>query len=298
MIRSTPEFDQRVADWLEADPSAAPADVLSTVVAALPSIPQARRGLLAPRRFTQMTNVMRAAAAVAIVGIVGVGVLGLIVRAPSPGGSGSPAPTPTAGPTATVTPTATVAPTSTVAPSPSLSMGPIYRSNVYGFSIGYPQGWKFEAAAQRRWDPAVDAPLDFSSQAIDTFTNPAGTVAFSAWLVPHEADINLDSRQDLMEFAQTFCIASDNAPCTRIPERAVQMCREQADCHPAIIVPFNQAVMAFFGATEDGHVNVVAVWQGDTAPEVAEYGGSIELLKTILSSMNVWTPQPGQAFVE
>ena len=292
MTRSTPEFDQRIADWLEADPAAAPADVLSTVVAALPSIPQARRGFLAPWRLIQMTNFTRAAAVVAIVAVVGVGVLALNVRAPGSGATGSPTPTNTAPPSATVTPTATVA------PSPSLAIGATYTSSVYGFSIGYPQGWRVDATAKRRWGAAIDALADFSSPAVDTFSNAAGTVAFSAWQVPHEADIDLESRQDLLAFAETFCGATEDAPCTGIPERAIQMCRERRDCHPALIVPFEDDVLAFFGGTEDDSVNVVAVWWGDSAPEVAEYGGSIALLKSILASMNVWTPGPGQASVE
>ena len=99
MNRQTPEFDQRIADWLELDPRLAPPSVLSTVVAALPSIPQARRGLLAPWRLTEMTNSMRAAAAIAIVAIVGVGVLafnalttdiGRPTEAPSASASGTP----------------------------------------------------------------------------------------------------------------------------------------------------------------------------------------------------------------
>ena len=34
-----PDFEPRIADWLEADPDIAPAPVLSTVLAAFPSIP-------------------------------------------------------------------------------------------------------------------------------------------------------------------------------------------------------------------------------------------------------------------
>ena len=45
-----PDFEPRVADWLEADPDHAPAPVLSTVLAAFPSIPQ-RRASRVPWRF-------------------------------------------------------------------------------------------------------------------------------------------------------------------------------------------------------------------------------------------------------
>jgi hypothetical protein len=43
---SDPSFDQRIADWLEHDPSRAPDAVLETVLAAVPSIPQRRRRLV------------------------------------------------------------------------------------------------------------------------------------------------------------------------------------------------------------------------------------------------------------
>ena len=43
MNRSTElDFDQRIADWLEDDPNLAPSQVLETVLAAYPSIPQRR----------------------------------------------------------------------------------------------------------------------------------------------------------------------------------------------------------------------------------------------------------------
>ena len=43
MNRSTePDFDQRIADWLEDDPNLAPRQAIETVLAAYPSIPQRR----------------------------------------------------------------------------------------------------------------------------------------------------------------------------------------------------------------------------------------------------------------
>ena len=39
---TTPDFDQRIADWLEEDPDQAPREAMATVFAAYPSIPQRR----------------------------------------------------------------------------------------------------------------------------------------------------------------------------------------------------------------------------------------------------------------
>jgi hypothetical protein len=69
MKRSTPDFEPRVADWLEDDPHEAPRQVLATVLAAIPSIPQARRGPFAPWRSSRMTMYTRLAAA-AIVAVI------------------------------------------------------------------------------------------------------------------------------------------------------------------------------------------------------------------------------------
>jgi hypothetical protein len=110
MIRNNPEFDQRIADWLESDPNVAPPDVIATVVAAVPSISQARRGLLAPRRYTFMHSYLRLAAVVAVLALAGVGALTYFGGQNNVGPTQSATPTPTAVPTA-APPTATTSPT-------------------------------------------------------------------------------------------------------------------------------------------------------------------------------------------
>src|SRR4026209_172862 len=87
-----PAFDPRIADWLEADPDRAPREVLDTVLAAMPSIPQ-RRALRAPRRFSDMTRFALLGAAAAIVVAVGFGGLVLTARGPNTGhGDATPSP--------------------------------------------------------------------------------------------------------------------------------------------------------------------------------------------------------------
>ena len=96
MNRSTePDFDQRIADWLEDDPNLAPRQALETVMAAYPSIPQ-RRTVRAPRRFTTMTMPLRLATA-AVIGVLVVGGAYYLTRPglPAIGGPG-PSPTDTA----------------------------------------------------------------------------------------------------------------------------------------------------------------------------------------------------------
>ena len=79
-----PDFEPRVADWLEADPDSAPAAVLGTVLAALPSIPQ-RRASRVPWRFPTMSSFAKVA--IAAVAVVAVGTVGVIAL--RPGGTGN-----------------------------------------------------------------------------------------------------------------------------------------------------------------------------------------------------------------
>jgi WD40 repeat protein len=79
-----PAFDDRVADWLEGDPDDAPGQILETVMAALPSIPQ-RRAMRLPRRPLIMNRFayLAAAATLAIIAVIGVGAGGLL-NSPAP----------------------------------------------------------------------------------------------------------------------------------------------------------------------------------------------------------------------
>jgi hypothetical protein len=84
-----PTFDQRIADWLEDDPTLAPPEVLGTILAAFPSIEQ-RRAWRAPRRFPTMTRYVIPAAAALVVIIGGALLLPRVVTLPP--GNQSPSP--------------------------------------------------------------------------------------------------------------------------------------------------------------------------------------------------------------
>lgn len=64
-----PGFDQRIADWLEDDPDNAPDAVLTTVLAAFPSIPQ-RRAVRVPWRPASMNRLLLAVGAASVVAVV------------------------------------------------------------------------------------------------------------------------------------------------------------------------------------------------------------------------------------
>jgi dipeptidyl aminopeptidase/acylaminoacyl peptidase len=98
-----PGFDPRLADWLEAAPDRAPAQVLDTVLAAIPSIPQRRQRWL-PWRPTPMNRLLLAGAALATAVAVGLGAAFLLPRPASDAGR-DPTPSPSVATTPSIGPT-------------------------------------------------------------------------------------------------------------------------------------------------------------------------------------------------
>lgn len=83
-------FDSRIAEWLEDAPNSAPAQIMQTIIAALPSIPQRRTKLVSIDRFAQRGYLGLAAAAL-VVALVTL----TILRWPSIGPAPTPSPSPT-----------------------------------------------------------------------------------------------------------------------------------------------------------------------------------------------------------
>ena len=100
-----PGFDPRLADWLEGDPDNAPGQVLETVLAAFPSIPQ--RGVMRlPRKQSRMGRFayLAAAAAIAVIAVMAIGVGGFL-NAPPPNPGPSIHATASIGPSPVMSPT-------------------------------------------------------------------------------------------------------------------------------------------------------------------------------------------------
>jgi hypothetical protein len=121
----SPEFDPRIADWLEDDPDHAPEAVLETVVAAFPSIPQ-RRASGVPWRTRSMTMSMtsRLLAGAAAVAVVLVG--GLFLLRPGGGSNVGASASPSA---------------SGSTPPTALVLDQTFVSDRYGYSVAYPRAW-------------------------------------------------------------------------------------------------------------------------------------------------------------
>src|SRR5262249_34401890 len=134
MTRSTasPDFDRRVADWLETDPDHAPEPVLETVLAAVPSIPQ-RHASRMPWRATE-TNRFALLGATAVVAIVLIG--GALLLRPGQATVAGPSNPPLTSPQAQLPST-----------QPSVfatgvgQLAKAYSSTRYGYAMQIPADW-------------------------------------------------------------------------------------------------------------------------------------------------------------
>jgi hypothetical protein len=148
-------FDDRIADWLENDPTTAPREVLDTVLAALPSIPQRTTPWW---RWVRFQPAMRLAVAVSL--IVAVGLVALTVwRLPGVGPPG-PSPTPSSPP---------------ATPAFGLSGDVVaYTSPWYGYTIDRPAEWSVREATE---DLAELGPPWIDSTVVDyVAAQPAGAL--------------------------------------------------------------------------------------------------------------------------
>jgi hypothetical protein len=167
---ASPDFDHRIADWLEDDPDRAPGAVLSTVLAALPSISQ-RRASRVPWRYQLMSRFALLGAAAATIAVVGLGGLLLAFRPNEPDTVGGP---PITSPAPSPSPSLSPSPSATTAPSLPPPLTETFTSSVHGISIAYPAGWG-TSPATAPWT-TTDWPL---------FRDPAGDYVYDESLTDH-----------------------------------------------------------------------------------------------------------------
>lgn len=152
----SPEFDPRIADWLEDDPDDAPDAVLVTVLAAFPSISQrhASRVPWRTRPMTMTTRLLAGAAAIAVVLLGGV----LLLRPGGSTGPGAPSPSAPAVPTGSASGAAS--------PSAAASLDKTFSSDRYGYTVAYPGSWSvspatssWTAGAANNWGSGLNDEL-------------------------------------------------------------------------------------------------------------------------------------------
>jgi len=262
-----------------------------------------RRAMRTPWRFLLMPVLTRGSgiAAIALVAVVGAGTL-FYVNSNPPGGVGAgPTPVPTVAPT--VAPTLSPSPSSTEV-APGITGWTPYTSAVYGFTMGYPVDWADRAPASRAWQPG-DSPLDDAWPFADGFASPElDQVGLWVWQMPAGEGADVESVQGLKAWADGFCTDVGEVSCGEFTQGAEPMCLDRGGqtCRAALLVPRpGEGQYAFFvdwdsaaPTAQPDLVNVVYVGREDTHPSAARYGGSVALLESILTTMGVTTPAPGE----
>jgi hypothetical protein len=203
-------FDERIAEWLEDDPDAAPSQVLEVVRAAVPSVTQRRRSIVA------RPLPLAARLGLGVAAVVAVLVLGTRLFRPPGHVGGEPSLTP--GPSATASPGPTAAPQ-----LPTARLQP-YTSALYGYSVGYPVEWLVTPATSRLpthgtpWavDPTVDLFERRAGAPVTAQGGPYGTIVIAS-AVLEDAE-TLDAWTAIMprglcgEPARTDAIEVDGEP--------------------------------------------------------------------------------------
>jgi hypothetical protein len=257
-----------------------PDRVMDAALAEIARTPQ-RRAPRVPWRFPSMPAT-RATGVAAVVLVAAVAAGGLIyLRSTNPGvGGPKPSPSPTL--------------------PPAITGWTTYTSQVYGEMLSYPSGWSVRAPATRKWLRTDVFPADEMPYA-DTFVSPGQEnvqIGLIVWEVP-VGENDFDPFISLRAFAQTFCSDSDASSCGEFPQRAMRMCaNETGECRTAILVPTSTLQWAFvpnWGTQQlfdssFAAIRIVVIAREDSFPQAAPYGGSVELLKSVLTTMHVWGP--------
>jgi len=105
---------------------------------------------------------------------------------------------------------------------------------------------------------------------------------------PPKAVDGWTTRDPVVEWAEQYCEREGLTPCTDVAGRAVDMCIERRDCHPALLVPFDQGTAAFVSGGNFVHPMIIAVWRAESDPALAQYGGARELLESYLVTVEVF----------
>ena len=167
-----------------------------------------------------------------------------------------------------------------------------YTSDLYDLEVGHPPGWT-ETPATRKWRLDKDG-TEFLSPAHEAFRSPEGDVRVSVWAAPLDPSTREETTDYLEAWVEDYCEATENIPCTGIDDRAVELCLEKRDCHPGLLVPFQERrpgvlQRRHLRRRRDDHRRGVA-------PRVGLQRGAVRRRpappRSFLSTMEVWPAKP------
>jgi hypothetical protein len=191
------------------------------------------------------------------------------------------------------------APTASPMPSlvtPGISGWTPYTSAAYGFTMSYPSDWSVADPASHKWQPGQPANDDSGSW--DMFENDEAidgdSIGMLVSQVPAPSGADLASWEGLHAVHRELC-DEPTIPACPADYTPTPMC-VGADCAPAIIALNGEDPMpvALIGDPEKGIVTVIWMGREDSFPAAGRYGGTVQLLKSILTQLDVRDPQAGE----
>jgi hypothetical protein len=139
------------------------------------------------------------------------------------------------------------------------------------------------------WSPSAEEPKSPSPVA-NSVPSPSPTdwTKFIS-IGPDDYGLSGDgwSEDQVLVWAEKYCELEDLTPCEGIADRAVHLCIEKWDCHPALLVPFEEGAVAFLAGGIFPEPQVAAVWHGESDPVLEQYGGAQTLLEAYLLTVGV-----------
>lgn len=225
-------------------------------------------------------------AAVALVAVLGAGAL---MYFNSTGGPGGP---PTNAPTNAPTTAATAQPTL----PPGISGWKTFTSPVYGYTIIYPDDWSTVIPATQKWqagEPEDSPSMDLI--ALDEGDEGA-SIAFLALQFPAPAGSDLTSWNGLLAAMTEVCAKPADYFSAMCPSEDLSpMCLGSTTCVPVGFVDKAEVMpRALVGDPETGMVMYIQMGRLDDYPGAERYGGTVSLLKAILSQLGIREPRPGE----
>jgi hypothetical protein len=172
-----------------------------------------------------------------------------------------------------------------------------YTSAIYGTTLSYPADWSVKARAARKTQSGDAFPANELPYA-DTFASP-GEAGAQVGLIVWQTHIDVfTGTADLKALAGKFCVEVVASSCETFTQRAVPLdFNNGGDGGCAILVPTADRQYAFLSdqsscAITEGTswITVVVIDREDEFPSAARYGGSVELLRSIVATMKVWRP--------
>ena len=91
----------------------------------------------------------------------------------------------------------------------------------------------------------------------------------------------------VINWAKRYCESEGLSPCEGLGDRTALLCIETRDCHPAVLVSFDEGTVAFAAGGVFAEPQVIAIWRQESDPELAPFGGARKLLEAYLLTVDV-----------